>query len=134
MEIVGHNGEIISDRHDVLDKWKTSFSKLHQRENEISVVDNNLDLDQRTNISEYDDAISVLEICRAIFKAKRKKACGIDWIPSDVFRNDCSVSILHVLFNTCYAAGVILDGVSPSVFRCTSTPMETGPIDACVET
>ena len=27
-----------------------------------------------------------------------------------------------------------LDGVSPSVFRCTSTPMETGPIDACVET
>ena len=27
-----------------------------------------------------------------------------------------------------------LDGVSPLVFRCTSTPMETGPIDACVET
>ena len=27
-----------------------------------------------------------------------------------------------------------LDGVSPSVFRCTSTPMETGPKDACVET
>ena len=30
--------------------------------------------------------------------------------------------------------GLVLDGVSPSVFRCTSTPMETGPIDACVET
>ena len=29
---------------------------------------------------------------------------------------------------------VYVDGVSPSVFRCTSTPMETGPIDACVET
>ena len=27
-----------------------------------------------------------------------------------------------------------IDGVSPSVFRCTSTPMETGPIDACGET
>ena len=27
-----------------------------------------------------------------------------------------------------------IDVVSPSVFRCTSTPMETGPIDACVET
>ena len=27
-----------------------------------------------------------------------------------------------------------LDGGSPSVFRCTSTPMETGPIEACVET
>ena len=30
--------------------------------------------------------------------------------------------------------GVRVDGVSPSVFRCTSTPMETGPIGACVET
>ena len=27
-----------------------------------------------------------------------------------------------------------LDGVSPSVFRCTSTPMETGPIVTCGET
>ena len=27
-----------------------------------------------------------------------------------------------------------IDGVSPWVFRCTSTLMETGPIDACVET
>ena len=27
-----------------------------------------------------------------------------------------------------------VDGVFPSVFRCTSTPMETGPIDSCVET
>ena len=31
-------------------------------------------------------------------------------------------------------SGVGIDGVSPSVFRCTSTPMEAGPIDACVET
>lgn len=107
MEIVGHNGEIISDRHTVLDKWKTSFSNLYQRENEISKVENNIDLDQSTNISEFDDAITVLEIHRAIFKAKREKACGIDGIPSDVFRNDCSVSVLHVLFNTCYATGVI---------------------------
>ena len=35
-------------------------------------------------------------------------------------------SALHVL--------LYLDGVSPSVFRCTSTPMETGHIDACGET
>ena len=26
------------------------------------------------------------------------------------------------------STGILLDGVSPSVFRCTSTPMETGPI------
>ena len=27
-----------------------------------------------------------------------------------------------------------IDGASPSVFRCTSTPMETCPIGTCVET
>ena len=31
-------------------------------------------------------------------------------------------------------SGYNVDGVSPSVFRCTSTPMETGPIGTCVET
>ena len=83
MEIVGHNGEMISDRHAVLDRWKTSFSNLYQRGSDDS-VNNNLDLDQATNISEFHDAISVLEIHRAIYKAKREKACGIDEIPSDV--------------------------------------------------
>ena len=106
MEIVGNNGEIISDRHAVLDKWKTSFSNLYQRGNDVS-VNKNLDLDQVTNISEFNDAISVLEKHMAVFKAKREKACGTDGIPSDVFRNDCSVSFLHVLFNTCFATGVI---------------------------
>ena len=28
----------------------------------------------------------------------------------------------------------LLDGVSPSVFRCTSTPLETGSIVTCVKT
>ena len=106
MEIVGHNGEIISERHAVLDRWKTSFSNLYQRGSDDS-VNNNLDLDQDTNISEFHDAISVLEMHRAIYKVKREKACGIDGIHSDVFRNDCSVSFLHVLFNTCFTTGVV---------------------------
>ena len=37
-----------------------------------------------------------------------------------------------VYFN--FEAACHLDGVSPSVFRCTSTPMKTGPIVTCVET
>ena len=37
-------------------------------------------------------------------------------------------------YHSLLESGLIIDGVSPSVFRCTSTPMETGPIDACVET
>ena len=45
------------------------------------------------------------------------------------------VKIRHKLIEIedCVSDMFVIDGVSPSVFRCTSTPMETGPIDACVE-
>ena len=103
MEIVGPNGELISDRRAVLNKWKTSFSELYQRQVDVPDTANDIDFDQMTNISEFDDAVSVLEVHKAIYKAKRKKACGVDGIPSGVFRNDYSVSFLHVLFNDCFA-------------------------------
>ena len=48
----------------------------------------------------------------------------------------CDIKNVEVVIDTVHgqASRRHLDGVSPSVFRCTSTPMETGPIDACVET
>ena len=42
--------------------------------------------------------------------------------------------VISYLFALLLLFVTVLDGVSPSVFRCTSTQMETGPIDACVET
>ena len=41
---------------------------------------------------------------------------------------------LNVCTTSVTEGEVWVDGVSPSVFRCTSTLMETGPIDACVKT
>ena len=46
--------------------------------------------------------------------------------------NKAVVAVINVVESGNVAP--VVDGVSPSVFRCTSTPMETGPIDACVET
>ena len=40
MEVVGQNGEIISDRNAVLDKWKNSFSELLQQQNDLSGPEN----------------------------------------------------------------------------------------------
>lgn len=37
--------------------------------------------------------IAVEEVNKAIFKAKLGKACGLDNIPLDVFRNDCTISV-----------------------------------------
>ena len=51
-----------------------------------------------------------------------------NYIPLGI--NARGIMILH---KAC-SAEYILDEVSPSVFHCTSTPMETIPIGTCVET
>ena len=38
---------------------------------------------------------------------RKNKACGFDEIPAEVFRNNTSVSFLHILFNVCYSTGII---------------------------
>ena len=54
---------------------------------------------------DFDKDISIMEVRKAIFSAKRKKAFGIDGIPCDVLRNDTSVSFLQILFNVCFDSG-----------------------------
>ena len=56
-------------------------------------------------------------------------------IPSSVGSYiDATVGGVPLYFTIDTGASQTIDGVSPSVFRCTSTPMETGPIRTCVET
>ena len=54
-----------------------------------------------------DENISILEVKRAVDKAKKCKAAGIDNIPVDVLKNDTSVCFLHVLFNICFETGCV---------------------------
>lgn len=54
-----------------------------------------------------DGYITVFEVRKAIFNAKRNKSPGFDEIPADVFRNDSSVSYLHILFNVCFRSGMM---------------------------
>ena len=98
MKIIGENGEKISDRKAVTDKRKNSFSELLQQRNDFSGHENRT-FGPSTRVPEFEEEMSVLEVNKAILKAKREKECGVDGIPSDVFRNDTSVSFLHVLFN-----------------------------------
>ena len=58
------------------------------------------------------------------------KAQNIQNIENIWLRNDLDLKNSH----THYSTSCLLDGVSPSVFRCTSIPMETGPIVTCGKT
>lgn len=54
-----------------------------------------------------DGYITVFEVRKAIFNAKRNKSPGFDEIPADVFRNDSSVSYLHILFNVSFRSDMM---------------------------
>ncbi len=56
-----------------------------------------------------DQEISILEICKALAKAKHGKAVGCDGISVEVRRNDEAMHFLHTLFDVCFYSGCIPD-------------------------
>ena len=105
LEINNEDGSIVTDQDLVLDKWKNSFSNLYN-----SSVNQIVELNCNNNdniVPLFNNDISIDEIHKAIFESKKNKACGIDDIPAEVFRNNTSVSVLHILFNVCYTTGII---------------------------
>ena len=97
LEIENEDGSIVTDQDLVLNKWKNSFSNLYN-----SSVNQNVELNCNNNdniVPLFNNDISIHEIHKAIFESKKNKACGINDIPAEVFRNNTSVSVLHILFN-----------------------------------
>ena len=106
MEVLDDSGKINNDKDFVLNKWKTSFSNLYNASDQNNVVHDN-NVVNKDFIPEFEDEISIFEIHKAVVNSKKDKACGIDGLPAEIFKNDTSVSILHVLFNVCFTTGCI---------------------------
>lgn len=109
MEVIDDNGDIINDNDSVLLKWKNSFSDLYNTSTNNSILheQSNDNVTNTNSVPEFEDEISIFEMHKAIFNSKKEKASGIDGLPSEIFRNNTSVSFLHVLFNVCFNTGVI---------------------------
>ena len=113
MEVVLDGGRVETNLESVLHKWKTDFSSLFNRptsNREPSIDVNHLMADTEPGNHVLDGYITVFEVRKAIFNAKRNKSPGFDEIPADVFRNDSSVSYLHILFNVCLRSGMMPSG------------------------
>ncbi len=99
-------------------KWKSDFSSLFNRihiPNDINVQYNGMNSTELP----FNDNISILEVKNAVDKAKMGKATGVDNIPSEVLKNDTTISFMHVLFNVCFDAGVV-----PSLWgKCIINPL-----------
>ena len=55
------------------------------------------------NVDKLNEHITIEECRKAIYKAKKKKAVGIDCLPNEILNNQSSIIVLHKLFNECLA-------------------------------
>ena len=110
IEVVLDDGSTSNDTQNILNKWKTDFSSLFNFENPVSdsfhSTSDNISSTVQTDPL-FNEHISLFEVKKAVMNAKQGKACGFDNIPSEVLRNDTSISFLHILFNICFDTGVI---------------------------
>ena len=116
MEIILDDDSISLNVNDVLHKWQNDFSSLFSNTGEdtdcslgnpSSHATNNASYQQQMS---YNQHISIFEVKKAIYAAKRGKASGIDNIPMEVLKNDTAVSFLDVLFNVCFENGIVPAG------------------------
>ncbi len=121
-EVYGDDGDIVSDKTSVLNKWRDDFRSLLtpptcldpaqlQFEQEIrmsnasrekALIEDPAQVNQAINQPFTDE-----EVEKIINKAKSGKACGVDGLIADVLKNRCSTSICTKLFNFCMSSGKI---------------------------
>lgn len=112
------DGTIITDKEQVMDKWKTDYEKLYNGGDNTNEFDSQQNMFPeinyviRTNNHDLDmtilnEPISVQEIELVITRAKVRKASGIDDIPREVLKNATCVNLLHTICSYCFEHGEI---------------------------
>ena len=106
------NGNLTTDRQDILDQWYKDFSGLYSSSfvktyehakfadhiaEELFEIEQTVDTNE-----ELHKPISLVEVCMAIAKAKNKKTASLDKITNKVIKNEKLIHVLHKLFNSCF--------------------------------
>lgn len=88
------------------------LARFFVRDNRTPETDSKEQSGGSTNIDSHDSGlnkdISIAEVRKVVFSAKKDKACGFDEIPSKVLCNESAIYFLHVLYNLCFKNGIIL--------------------------
>ncbi|XP_053391507.1 uncharacterized protein LOC128554275 [Mercenaria mercenaria] len=113
LEIVNEDGSYDRNPDHVLQHWKKCFESLHAVLPPTNNSVENFDINSinygsdDTDRSDLNSNISILEVDRAVSKAGKNKACGIDGIPYEMYKNRVAITVLHRLFNVCFETGKI---------------------------
>ncbi len=119
-EVYDNNGDVISDRTQVLDKWKDDYSKLYN-ENcghyddafraDILNAKSHLERGMQDPLYNPEPAlnrpIDVTEVRKAIGHAKNGKAVGTDNVPNEILKVDTILGALHAFFQLCFDSSKI---------------------------
>ena len=121
-EVYDDNKVVITDRNQVLNKWKSDYEKLYKAPVEADCFDDQhfercieeiSTLETSINILPgLNHAIEIEEVRKSIHSSKNKKSVGLDNLPNEIFKNDASVRILATLFNKLFETGLV-----PSIWR-----------------
>ena len=108
---VNIDGEVVTDKELVLDKWRNDFESLYKitesgYDNEFRATKvsefNELRMKVNNSIEELDRALTYTEVEHAIKKSKDKKAIGIDLIPNELLKNPSVMKLIHKFFVVCW--------------------------------
>ena len=123
LDVYNADGTLNTNIEYVKKVWKDGFENLYRKPNmshdkvffdkALKQVTNYLRIPHINDITH----ISKEETKKAIADAKLNKACGPDFLPSEVFKNDESVDILHNLFEKCYYFGKVPTQWSMSIIN-----------------
>jgi hypothetical protein len=129
---VEENGEVISGTQEVLNRWKKDYQEVYdnvgngnfdnEHLNRIAELLNNMESEydnlingtdgiNESNVSWDSDflnrAITYKEVEAAVIRAKKRKALGVDEIPSELLKNDSAIYMLYKIYSNCFENSTI---------------------------
>lgn len=144
-EVKLDNGYITTNEKEILQKWKNDFKSLFAekqcpnfdskflKESEILLQNYDKETKQYNKLQSENDTIinsdiTYEEVYKAVYRAKLRKASGIDEVPTEVLRNSTVISYLTKLFQQCFKSGLVPDAWKTNIITPISKGASTDPL------
>ena len=117
LEVYNENGSVNCNLDEVKNHWKITFEDMYRKSN--TNFDESFYKMARTQVEDFLKGGSMLsqssesimitlsDVEKCIKSIKEHKACGPDFIPGEMFKNQKSVDLLLTLFQKCYEFNMV---------------------------
>ena len=132
---IEEGGTIVTDTEKVLNRWRRDFKNIYQnigngqfdedhlayieqrvdsmeREYQEMVREHNEDIHGINHIDILNQPLTLDEVRKAVLRAKKRKAVGLDELPAELLQNETAIEILYRIFTHCFENATI-----PSIWQ-----------------